>query len=341
MYRSRSIYEDDIAVTGYVVVPPGPAPVGGWKVLAWAHGTTGITTACGPSLFNTGGPDRPYLVPDLASFLDAGYLVAATDYEGLGGLQPYLLGESEGRDVLDAARAARALPGVRVSPTTLIFGHSQGGHAALFAGELASTYAPDLQVKGIVAAAPATNLSLIMSIAASTAGQAALSFTVDTGWSWVKTYRDLPAATLFTPEGIQLAPALTAGCLGDTVSAIVSRHVQGSTLFRADVATNQVVLAHARRNDPGRVRTPAPMLVLQGTADDTVPPQLTDIYVQRMACPIGDTVDYLHVTGATHLTIPTAASRDLLSWMSDRVAGRAAPTTCGSPGAARSVTTAP
>jgi pimeloyl-ACP methyl ester carboxylesterase len=90
-------------------------------------------------------------------------------------------------------------------------------------------------------------------------------------------------------------------------------------------------LAHARANDPGTLRTSVPMLVVQGTADRTVPPPLTDTYVTTKACPIGDTVQYLHVTGATHDTVVFDAAPAIVSWMNARVAGAAAPTTCGRP----------
>jgi alpha-beta hydrolase superfamily lysophospholipase len=337
LYLSRSIYNAPIAVSGYVIVPPGSPPAGGWNVLSWAHGTTGVTPACDPSRFPTGGTNHPYLLPDLQAFLTAGYLVTATDYEGLGGLQPYLLGESEGRGVLDAARAAHRLPGVPVSATTLIYGHSQGGHAALFTGELAVSYAPDLRVVGVVAAAPATNLSLIVSLAATPAGQGALSYEVEAGWTWVHTYRDLPASALFTAKGIAAAPSLVAGCLDDTDAAIARGHVQAADLFQAGIATDPVVTAHAQRNDPGRVRTTAPILVVQGTVDRTVPQGLTDGYVQKMACPVGDTIDYLRFEGATHDTIPIVAADRILAWMVDRVMGRTAATTCGMPDDASSV----
>ena len=90
----------------------------------------------------------------------AGYVVAATDYEGLGtpGVHPYLVGESEGRGVLDAARAAKALAATDAGDQVLVFGHSQGGQAALFAGELAASYAPELTVLGVAAAAPAADV---------------------------------------------------------------------------------------------------------------------------------------------------------------------------------------
>ena len=103
-------------------------------------------------------------------------------------------------------------------------------------------------------------------------------------------------------------------------------------MFTAGAESDPTVLAHARANDPGTVRTDVPMLVVQGTADDTVPPALTDTYVTTRACPIGDTVEYLHVAGATHGTVVFVAAPAIVAWMNNRVAGKLAPTTCSQPG---------
>jgi pimeloyl-ACP methyl ester carboxylesterase len=92
--------------------------------------------------------------------LARGYVVVATDYPGLGtpGIHPYLIGKSEGRAVLDSVRAARDLPDAAASNRFAVWGHSQGGHASLYTGELAASYAPDLKLVGVAAAAPATYL---------------------------------------------------------------------------------------------------------------------------------------------------------------------------------------
>jgi pimeloyl-ACP methyl ester carboxylesterase len=335
LFHSRSIYNTDIAESGYIVVPGGKAPSGGYPILSWAHGTTGFAGICAPSLFTSQGGVGPYLVPGLATYLRAGFVVAATDYEGLGtpGVHPYLLGASEGRGVLDAARAARDLAGVHTSNTVIIYGHSQGGQAALFAGQLAPGYAPDLHIAGVVAAAPATGLSTILAVLTTQVGQGILEFTMPVAYTWARTYLDLPLSDMFTPSGEQVAASVvTQGCLTALLSAIASRHLNATSIFLPGAATNPVVVAHAKLNDPGRVKTPAPLLVVQGTADTTVPPALTDEYVTTMACPIGDTVDYLHVTGATHGTVVNVSVPTIAQWMTERLDGKAPPSTCGRPG---------
>src|SRR3954453_18317492 len=107
LYRSISSAGKPIAVSGTVSLPKGKPPKGGWPVISYAHGTTGIADACAPTR-DTGKatvtPLNLYIDPLLERWLKAGYAVVRTDYEGLGtpGAHPYLVGTSEGRSVLDA-----------------------------------------------------------------------------------------------------------------------------------------------------------------------------------------------------------------------------------------------
>jgi alpha-beta hydrolase superfamily lysophospholipase len=337
LYHSTTVYGADVAESGYVIAPAAPPPADGYPIIAWAHGTTGFAAPCAPSLFTSpGGGYGPYLLPSLDTYLAAGYVVSAADYQGLGvphGVHPYLLGTSEARSVLDATRATRHLAGLRTADTVVIYGHSQGGHAALFAAEQAPTYAPDLHVIGVVAAAPATGLSYLLSIVATPLGARFLPYSIPTTYSWSQTYTDLPESDVFTPAGAAFASAeVTRGCAGDLTTAIIDHHLTPAGVFAAGADTDPTVLAHARANDPGDVRTTVPMLVVQGTADGTVPPQLTDTYVTTKACPIGDTVQYLHVTGATHGSVVHLSAPTIVAWMNARLAGTPAPTTCGKPG---------
>ena len=216
LYHSRSIKGDDIAVSGVVVVPRRAPPAGGWPVVSWAHGTTGSADRCAPS--RLGGS----VTAGYAAIARAGYVVAATDYEGLGtpGPHPYLLGDSEGRGVLDAARAAAALPEAHASRTTVVIGHSQGGQAALFAGELARTYAPDLDVRGVVAIAPATDLGVLLPGAA--AVPAFSGFAVAAAYGWSSAYGDAPLDTILTDDAIEKATVLERECLSGVLAAYAS-----------------------------------------------------------------------------------------------------------------------
>ena len=337
LFHSTTIYGADVAQSGYVIAPSSPAPAGGYPVIGWAHGTSGFAAPCGPSLFtNSAGGSGPYLLPSLGRYLAAGYVVSAPDYQGLGvsdGVHPYLVGISEGRSVLDSIRAARQLAGLRTANDVLIYGHSQGGHAALFAGELSPSYAPELHVLGVVAAAPATGLSTLISIVGTSTGAQFMPYSIPTSYAWTRNYTDIPESTVFTDAGAKFASAeVTNGCSDHVSAAIDAHHLTPEGVFAPGAGSDPVLLAHARMNDPGNVRTPVPMLVIQGTADATVPPPLTDAYVSAKACPIGDTVHYLHVTGATHESVVFQAAPTIVSWMNARLAGVPALSTCSRAG---------
>src|SRR3954469_22229146 len=162
LYRSTGIRGKAVAVSGTVAIPKGRAPKGGWPVVAYAHGTTGIADSCAPSRDSAGNPVHglnAYAYPLLQRWLKAGYAVVRTDYEGLGtpGAHPYLIGRSEGRSVLDSVRAARKLD-PRLGRRVVIAGHSQGGHAALWAASLAPKWTPELNVRGTLALAQASHI---------------------------------------------------------------------------------------------------------------------------------------------------------------------------------------
>jgi len=337
LFHSTTIYGADEAESGYVIAPSRVAPAGGYPIIAWAHGTSGFAAQCAPSLFtDTGGGSGPYLIPGLDRYLKAGYVIAAADYQGLGvadGVHPYLLGASEGMAVLDATRAARQLAGLRTSGTVIIYGHSQGGHAALFAAQMAPSYAPELHVIGVVAAAPATGLSTLIAVIGTPVGSQFMPYSIPTAYSWSQTYRDLPITEIFSAAGARFASTeVTRGCSDQVAAAIAAHHLRPAQVFLPGAGDDPVVVAHARANDPGNVRTLFPMLVVQGTADGTVPPALTDSFVTTKACPIGDTVQYLHVPGATHGTVVFEAAPTIVAWMDARLSGQPAPTTCGRPG---------
>ena len=107
LYRSVGMHGEPIAVSGVIVVPPGPAPVGGRPIVAWAHPTTGVVPHCAPSL-------AIFVFQQMAGLrqlIEQGAVVAATDYPGLGtaGPHPYLVGDSEARAVIELG-ACRAPP---------------------------------------------------------------------------------------------------------------------------------------------------------------------------------------------------------------------------------------
>lgn len=161
-YRMPSVNGGETIATAVVFVPKGTPPAGGWPIIAWAHGTTGVADICAPS-----GSDNLGLVdPATAVLVQQGYMVVAPDYEGLGsdGIHPYLHLASEGRSLVYAVLAARENVSTAGS-RWMAYGHSQGGHAALGAAQYAHE-ATGLSYLGTVAVAPVSNLSGFAQLAA-------------------------------------------------------------------------------------------------------------------------------------------------------------------------------
>lgn len=321
LYHSETVGGDDIAVSGVIVAPTGKAPKGGRPVVTWAHGTAGLADACAPSKIKGVASKLPYV----ADMVKAGYVVAATDYEGLGtpGLHPFLVGESEGRGVLDAARAARALDQTGAGKDVLVAGHSQGGHAALFAGELAATYAPQERLLGVVAVAPAADLDVILP-AAGTIPQAS-GFVVMGAKGFQAAYPEADPATVLTPDAAAKASIVEEQCGGAVVKAFAGESATGV------IARNPLEVAPWRdlihASSAGNRPAGAPVLVVQGEADQLVLRPLSDAWVKK-ACTAGDVVDYRTYPGADHGTVIPAARADVLEWLDARVQGDAAANGC-------------
>ncbi|MFT9220809.1 alpha/beta hydrolase [Gluconobacter oxydans] len=137
-----------VPVTAEIILPAGPAPQGGWPIVAWAHGTVGVDDSCAPSLNPVSDRNRTYL----SAWMKRGFAIVATDYQGLGtpGTHPYLDTRVEAYSVLDSVRAALAnVPDLK--NRIMIVGQSQGGGAAVATASYAPTYAPELDIRGTVA----------------------------------------------------------------------------------------------------------------------------------------------------------------------------------------------
>ncbi len=124
LYLSTGYDEQPTAVSGLIIVPDSPPPPAGRKVVAWTHGTVGVASNCGPSLIE--GARYGAALPALEQLLAAGYVVTATDYQGLGtpGPHPYLVGASAAANALDNIRAAINLPAAPPA-TNLLSGASR------------------------------------------------------------------------------------------------------------------------------------------------------------------------------------------------------------------------
>jgi acetyl esterase/lipase len=327
LYRSRGLHGEPIAVSGVVIAPPGPPPPGGRPVVAWAHPTSGVVTRCAPSL--------AFLVFEqiqgLRDMIGRGYVVAATDYPGLGGpgVHPYLVGDSEARAVLDIVRAAHAMPRIGASSQFAVWGHSQGGQAALYVGLLARSYAPELTLVGVAAAAPATDLATLMRDDLGSAG--GNNLTAMTLWSWQRVF-DAPISRVVQPQAIPVVDRLAKACIESIYDLIVRRRIEkpleGSFLSVKNPADLEPWRSLSHANTPGALPPDLPLFIAQGSQDQLVRPEVTRDYVAR-SCRAGVKVRFVVLPGVGHGSAARDSAKAAVEWIAGRFAGAAAPNDCG------------
>ena len=329
LYRSSAENGDPVAVSGLVVVPPGPPPAAGRRLVALAHSTTGLADACAPSraMADPGSAAGQEVAAVASGAMAQDWVLAATDYRGLGtpGTHPYLVGQLAGRDVLDLARAARQLPGSGVYPSSpvAVLGHSQGGGAAVFAAELAPAYAPDLRLVGAVVGAPATELGRRVTRWPPARGQ-------DTGFAMMTVagfhtaYPGLDLGSVLSARGRAALPAVESGCVGEVLAAFGDD--DPSQLFAPD-GPDRGWQAALEANVAGRQPTGVPVYIFHGDADTVVPAAWSADY-QARACTLGMNVTRVLYPGLDHGSVLLAALPPAFRWLSDRLDGQPAPPGC-------------
>lgn len=325
LYVSTGLDGRLIEVSGIVIAPTLPAPPTGRSVVAWAHPTTGVAENCAPSLF-AGVFDT---IPHLAALMALDFVVTATDYPGLGtgGPHPYLVGESEGRATLDSVRAAGQVAKAGAGSRFAVWGHSQGGHAVLFAGQLAKSYAPELALVGVAAIAPATELTqLLKDDLAERAGRILASYCL---WSWSRVYRFSLDPWVASSE-IPTIDRVASDCIeteGEGYRLMFASLPLRPGFLSPEAYTSGSLVALLAENRPGRSPAGAPLYVAQGTEDPIVRPSVTADFVAGL-CDAGEVVRFERLEGEGHMKAGRVSASSAIQWMRDRFEGRPAPNTC-------------
>lgn len=323
LYHSRSKDGEDIAVSGYALVPlSDQPPEGGYPVVAYAHGTTGMADICAPSDGVEDSLSEFRLNETLVTktLVGMGYAVVATDYEGLGtpGLHPYLVGESEANSVLDSVRALRDWGGDRFSDTFVALGVSQGGHAVLHAGQYWRDYAPELDLAGVVAVAPPSQFESIETSYETDLGK---TFLMMIFGAYADAYDEVETSDILAPRGVELLEELERRCIGSLSDIFAELDVR--ELQAVDDPLEVPGLREiARENDVNRRALPAPLLIVHGSDDNIVEyDRSARLCPQIIGLPRQGPTQMITFVGEDHYTISLASASDMADWIRDRFAG--------------------
>jgi pimeloyl-ACP methyl ester carboxylesterase len=299
------------------VFAPTDSPAGPRPVITWEHATTGLLQKCMPSLFSSPSAG----IPGRDRIVKAGWVVVETDYSFAekGGPHPYLIGEGEARATLDSVRAARQMSELTLDKRMVVWGYSQGGHAALWTGIVGPRYAPELEILGVAAIAPAANIKNIL----------AMNVAVDKRFgpylalSYSRFYPDITFEQALRPEALDAARQMVNLC--DFVPPEDSERFQAlaATFDGPALATssNKALQARLEQNTAdGSIQ--APVVIAQGLSDIVVPPSATDAYVEER-CSAGQRIEYWTFAGHDHGTIVqrgTPLEELLIRWTTARFA---------------------
>jgi pimeloyl-ACP methyl ester carboxylesterase len=321
LYHSQSADGTDVATSGVVLVPGGSAPAGGWPVIAWAHGTSGVARQCAPSL----AKDLVYGEEGLMPMVRAGFAVVATDYHGLGtpGPHQYVNKIAQGRDVIFGVAAARAaVPSL--GRRWAVIGHSQGGLAAWSVAEM-ETSLRDPDYLGAVSVAGAGDLKGILAQMGDPGSSAAYYLTY-------MAYAIQARSPDFRPDQMLTGEALrryrdvtTKGCWNYAYASFL-KAPPGKVLVPGWDATPAAAKFFAD-NELGAAPVSGPLLVIAGEADQTVPIGSVRGTV-RKACRNGIALEFRSYPGLDHDPTMANSTPEQLAWLRDRLAGKPVASNC-------------
>ena len=358
-YISSDVAGRKTIATGLIISPIGQAPKEGRPILTWAHGTTGSAQNCGPSqITNPTAPLNEYFlmdgnswtdygIPNVEEFIQEGYVIVATDYQGQGGggKHQYAVAQTNGRDAINSARAASSMKEVGAGKKTIIYGWSQGGGATIAAASMPDyqaqkgTAADDLQYLGFVALAPDDVAVMLANPPTDEAGATKLmnGFTQANVpnvflfahymmglWGTQATFPNLKLTDVLTDEGAKVVEKLSSNkCVHVMADTFNYAYGDSYKSLLKPTATNSLAWVKAFVDGSVKpVKPVAPVVIYWGTKDTAVPPVMHELY-QKQMCAMGANVGRNQLPGEqTHFTTPGVSAPMYLAWVKDRIAGK-------------------
>jgi pimeloyl-ACP methyl ester carboxylesterase len=325
LYRSTSSTGEHTLVGGALFVPPGTPPPGGWIILGFAHGTTGINDGCGPSV----SPNLFGMAPMIAGYIKAGYAVAFTDYQGLSGpgIHVYLDSKTEAYNVIDAVRAMRNAKPDLVSKRWVTFGGSQGGGASWAAAEQAPVYAPELDLVAAVNAVPAADIAgyPAMAEAESMTPMQSAAYTAVL-ITQARAHPDLDM-DLYRRGSVKKNWDALGQCYGPRLQERVEavREIKPEELKPATHAATLKLRDLLEEMAVPKRKADAPMLVIYAGKDEYINPKWTKRAIED-ACRLGTKIDVDYEADKSHGTFDQS---HILGWVQDRLDGKPIRNDCG------------
>jgi pimeloyl-ACP methyl ester carboxylesterase len=321
IYESKSIFGEPIEVSGLVLAPDLNSEESR-PVLSVAHGTVGLADQCAPSR------QEPVANLELIKpFIEAGWVVVASDFEGLGsdGIHHYIVGESEARGIFDIVRAAKNIEGLNADGPLVVWGHSQGGHAALHASQRWLDLAPELNLVGVAAGAPPSQFPLLRSFLQSGPFQ---GYLVMVGASFGSAYPELDYESLIKSEYLPLLEELEKGCTGH-VFDIFNPIPYEDLVTVDDVFSLPDWNARLTENDTNQRNVQVPTVILHGTDDEQIPFIASQLLLgQLCAFSLSAPIELREYPGTNHATAVTEYWSDLIDWSNERISGAPANDQC-------------
>lgn len=323
LYRTQRGDGTVTFASGMIFIPNNDNGGNPRPVVAWAHGTVGMGDQCAPSrIANPVGN-----IAWVSQMLAKGWVVTATDYAGLGtpGTEAYLVGDDEARDVLNSVRAARDLPAAQAGPRFAVWGHSQGGHSALFTGAEAAGYAPELRLVGTVASAPAAELPALLHETYGTTLDWVIGPEVLT--SWPPAYPGLSPQSVTTSNGYNNYRRIANQCVEQATLAGITRNKLKQQFFKTNPTNVPAWRAVAENQAAPTLQPNQPLMVAESLTDRVVLPNTTALYMQN-ACAAHSDLTTLWLTNVGHIQLSNVIAPQVIGWINDRFAGLPATNDC-------------
>ncbi|HEY3793797.1 MAG TPA: lipase family protein [Bradyrhizobium sp.] len=317
--------ETPIVVSGLLFLPPGEPPAGGWPLMAWGHETAGMADICAPSWVGY----SPGIEAFLNAWLARGVAVVATDYQGLGtlGPHPYMVVRPGAYSILDSVRAVqKSFPAI--GRKTLLAGYSQGAGAAFGAAALQPSYAPDLDIRGVITTGLSyTTAETVATMRDATANQASYTLIYPLYIALVAQQFDpaLKESDMFNEKALPLFEATRHACVGQLViDALGSGLTRNESLKPGYAAALDKIVPWLEYPS---LKLAKPVFMGIGELDSDAPARL-QLALAKKACAAGTTVEAHLYAGGTHDAAVALSLRAAIRFADKVLAGEAVTPVC-------------